>query len=111
MELASYAGCITFWLPAKDQSNPREKEDGPYARDTYGELGRWGVRSGKKIGEINFFTNKPIVNIMIGAEPAFHGLSVIRKNLAEDHSCHDYIIPENLPQTLHEAVNLAKVGR
>ncbi|KKQ34454.1 MAG: hypothetical protein US50_C0048G0001 [Candidatus Nomurabacteria bacterium GW2011_GWB1_37_5] len=47
LEHASWFGSIIFWLPCENKENPRKKEDGPYARDTYGELGRWSIRSKK----------------------------------------------------------------
>ena len=44
LEIASRLGCIIFWLGKEDEKNPRKREDGPYARDTYGELGEWRAR-------------------------------------------------------------------
>src|SRR6266403_4758892 len=47
LEMAAERGAIIFWLPEESKTNPRKKEDGPYARDTYGELGRWSVISAR----------------------------------------------------------------
>ena len=104
MELASHMGSIIFWLLLEDSVNPRKREEGPYAQDTYGELGRWGVRSGKKIGYLNSAMQEPIVNIVVGAEPEFPGLNVIRKNLSLDHG-YDFPIYETLEETIYQAVS------
>jgi len=67
-----YKGCVVFWLPVEDREHPRD--DGqPYARDTYGELGRWGV--------IAALTSSHIV---VGADPGFPGIDVIQENLRGD---------------------------
>ncbi len=73
LNYASSNGCILCWLPCESKENPRT-EDLPYARDTYGELGRWGER----------MRSRPAVGMVVGAEPDFPGLSVIAKNLAAD---------------------------
>lgn len=111
LELASWYGSIIFWLPCEDSANPRAKEDGPYARDTYGELGRWSIRSGRKIIPLDYFLHTPLewrVNLTVGAEKNFHGLSVIQKNLDGDHR-QPFQIYSSLEDTISAAVKLAKV--
>ena len=73
MELASRnrKGCIIFWLPEESATHPRPPETGPYARDTYGELGEWRAR---------LRLESPCPKVVIGAEAGFPGLSVIVKN-------------------------------
>ncbi len=69
LSLASKQGAIIFWLPEEDRKNPRPPETGPYARDTYGELGEWRVRMARDRSRV-----------VIGAQSGFPGLSVILKN-------------------------------
>jgi hypothetical protein len=70
LEIASRMGCILFWLPEEDINNPRLKEDGPYAQDTYGELGEWRGR----------LSQDQSVRLVIGAMEAFLGLRAIHRN-------------------------------
>ncbi len=75
LEIAGRYGCITFFLAKEDPSNPRKKEEGPYARDTYGELGEWRARL--------YYEHKYAdtrMNLFIGADPEFPGLEQIHKN-------------------------------
>jgi hypothetical protein len=69
LNIASIQGCIIFWLPVESTTNPRPPKTGPYAQDTYGELGEWRVRMARNNA-----------HAVIGAERGFHGLSVIEKN-------------------------------
>ena len=69
LERASKSGAIMFWLGREDGEHPRDPKDGPYARDTYGELGEWRMRMK--------YENARVV---VGAEGGFPGLSVIEKN-------------------------------
>ncbi len=103
---ASYYGSIIFWLPREDKNNPRPKEKGPYARDTYGELGRWSIKSSRP-DIFSYKSSEPRVNLVIGAEKKFHGLSVIQKNVHEDHGKQFQIYP-TLRSTVLEAVELGK---
>lgn len=96
LEEASHSGSIIFWLPCEDKENPRKKEEGPYARDTYGELGRWSIIS----------SQDPSIKITIGAEPDFPGLSVIQKNFDADHKQKFKIWP-SLEETIDNAIILA----
>ncbi len=63
------SGCIVFWLPRESAINPRS-DGNPYARDTYGEIGRWAM--------------KP--RVVVGAEAGFPGLDQIKHNLDADLS-------------------------
>lgn len=64
-----HKGCIIFWLPNESKTQPRN--DGqPYARDTLGELGYWRAH-------LEFYKS---MHLVVGAEPDFPGLSVIREN-------------------------------
>lgn len=82
LERASRAGCILFWLPAEDPAAPRAREHGPYAQDTYGELGEWRGRA----------MADPGIRLVIGAEADFPGLATLAKNtraaLGEDFPIH-----------------------
>ncbi len=108
---ASYYGCVVFWLPEEDKNNPRKKEKGPYAQDTYGELGRWSLISAHQLYPINFRYDNHI-NLVIGAEAGFPGLSVIEKNYAADHNLeYPYSLVDSLENTVARAVKLAKKTR
>jgi hypothetical protein len=61
------AGCIIFWLA--EQKEPRQ-DGGPYARDTYGEIGEWRGR----------MMRAPHLRVVVGAEKEFPGLSQIKRN-------------------------------
>lgn len=107
LELASYYGAIIFWLPAESIDNPRGDEDGPYARDTLGELGRWSIRSANQLGMINGNDRMAKVNLSIGAESDFPGLKVIKRNLDADHG-HSFKISESLEDTILKAVGMSQ---
>jgi hypothetical protein len=102
LKQAAFRGSIIFWLPCEDQKNPRKKEEGPYARDTYGELGRWSVHSSRPIS-----VSLPYVNIVVGVEENFSGRRVIKKNLDFDHG-KDFLVWGTLFDTLTAAIKLAK---
>jgi hypothetical protein len=91
-------GCLIFWLPCESKTNPRPKDQGPYARDTYGEIGR-------------YFTHKAYqqnLRIVLGAEKQFPGLDQILCNLSVDiQSLHTHVW-SNLPDTIESAVWYAK---
>jgi hypothetical protein len=107
LELASYYGAIVFWLPLESKTNPRAKEDGPYARDTMGEIGRWSIRHSYGLGLKIKGRNKKRVNFIIGAEEEFPGLKVIMKNLNADHG-KKFKINNTLNSTINSAIRLAK---
>lgn len=92
LERASQNGCILFWLSCEDKYNPRT--DGqPYARDTQGELGAWRVH----------LKYNSSVRVVIGAEPGFPGLSVIKCNLDGDLG-KDFPIYSTMEETVKAAV-------
>ncbi len=88
-------GCIIVWLPVESKKFPRS--DGqPYARDTYGEIGRWG-RNCALSGS----------NFVVGAEPDFPGLSQIKENLRLDfNGIVDFPVSVTLEETVKRAVSL-----
>ncbi len=65
------SGCALFWLPKEDKTVPRNPEDGPYAMDTWRELG-------KIAGWFHFNKN---VRMVIGGDPDFPGLDTILDDL------------------------------
>lgn len=69
LELASKQGCILFWLPEESKLDPRPAGNGPYARDTYQELGEWRMR-------MKFEKAR----VVIGMERGFPGASVTSFN-------------------------------
>lgn len=76
----SHTAAIIFWLEC--QKEKRAAADGPYAQDTYGELGEWRGRMAHEMD----------INFLIGAEDGFPGLSQIQRNfnslLKRDVSIH-----------------------
>jgi hypothetical protein len=87
-------GCVIFWLPC--QREPRS--DGqPYARDTYGELGEWRGR----------MMTHPHLRVVVGAEPDFPGLNVIKRNFDRALG-RDFPIAETLEHTVMQAITLAR---
>lgn len=64
-------GCIIFWLG--EQKGPRPSEDGPYAQDTYGELGEWR-------GQMMY---NPALRVVVGGEENFPGFSTIQGNFED----------------------------
>jgi hypothetical protein len=93
--LAATHGCLLFWLPAESKINPRL--DGPYAQDTYGELGEWRGR----------LMYEPTLRIVIGAEPNFPGLSQIQRNFNQATGT-DFPIYNTLEKTVAMAVEKVK---
>jgi len=94
-----HQGCIIFWLPVESKDHPRI--DGqPYARDTYGELGRWGREAAFKK-----------TRIVVGAEADFPGLSQIRRNLELDFKNGvEFQIYPTLEKTVEQAVQWVGIG-
>lgn len=107
LELASYYGAIVIWLPLESKIEPRQVEDGPYARDTMGEIGRWSIRHSCGLGLKLKGKRQKKVNLVIGAQEDFPGLKVIIKNLDADHG-KKFKINETLKDTINAAVSLAK---
>jgi len=90
------SACILFWLPIEDKQHPRS-DGNPYARDTYGELGRWARDAALTGGRI-----------IVGAEADFPGLSVIEANLRLDVG-KSFPIYSTLQETVEQAVRWVKV--
>lgn len=101
LETASKDGCIIFWLPEESKVNPRN-DGSPYARDTYGELGEWRVRSA---GEQNWLVSRP--KVVIGAEPGFPGLKQIKTNFQA--MIPGFVIHESLEATIDAAIKVARI--
>ena len=106
LNIASIYGSVIFFLAEEDSNNPRAKSDGPYGRDTYGELGRWSMRSARADAIVRSGGGTK-VNLVIGADPDFSGLSVIQANFDEDHG-YEFPIYNTLEETISQAVTLAK---
>lgn len=88
-------GCILFWL--REESRERPRTDGePYARDTRGEIGEWRWR----------LKMNPQARVVMGAEPNFPGLSVIRK-INEDAVPGKLPILPSMEAVARRAVSLA----
>lgn len=100
LEIASRLGCIIFWLGKEDERNPRERKDGPYARDTYGELGEWRARM---FYERKY--NNTQINLVLGADPDFHGLAQIERNFKRMIGEH-FQIDSTLDETIRRAISL-----
>ncbi len=96
LALAATKGCVMFWLPCESKVNPRQGS-GPYARDSYGELGEW---RGRMMHDKN-------LRVVVGAEKNFHGLSQIKRNFDEALDL-DFPIYPTLKETVAAAV--AKVS-
>lgn len=109
LERASYYGSIIFWLPCENENNPRK--NGPYAQDTYGELGSWRVKASNphvfsfERGKMRRHFHR--VNLVIGAESGFPGLKTIQKNFDAEFG-RPYLIHSTLKETVENAVALAK---
>lgn len=74
MKLATETGALLFWIPAESQDSQRPRSEGPYAQDTYGELGEWR-------GRLMGVPENAYPSIVFGAQPdGLPGLSVIKKN-------------------------------
>lgn len=68
LHFASQLGCIIFWLPTPVDYIAESGHS--YARDTRGELGEWRAH----------LMHQPNYRLVIGAEPDFPGLDVIKAN-------------------------------
>jgi hypothetical protein len=93
LEHASQKGCIIFWLACEDKENPRTDGE-PYGRDTYGELAGYGWGR---------FKYEPNIHVVVGAEPGYHGLSVIKRNFSNKFGG-DFPIYSTMEETVKAAV-------
>lgn len=100
LEIASRLGGIIFWLGKEDERNPRTRKDGPYARDTYGELGEWRARM---FYEQKY--NNTQINLVIGANSDFHGLAQIERNFKRMVGEH-FQISSTLDETVRKVISL-----
>ncbi|QQS22747.1 hypothetical protein IPM19_03915 [bacterium] len=106
---AASKGCLIFWLPEESKTDPRPPEKGPYARDTYGEIGEWRYRLSQKREAERPWVPEHEVKVVFGAEPNFPGLSIINKNLQYCHGIEPNSEREQVPiyTTLEETVEMA----
>ncbi len=87
------SGCLLFWLAEQKQ----ERTDGqPYATDTRGELGEWRA---------HLMHNRDL-RIVIGAEPNFPGLRVIKRNF--ELAVPGFPIFDSLDEVVEQAVRYAE---
>ena len=93
LDLAAQHGCIIFWLPCESKTNPRPKDQGAYAQDTYGELGSWRVKTAM---------NRKL-KMVVGAEENFPGLGVIQANFNAEFK-EEYPIYSSLEETIIRAI-------
>ena len=92
-----HKACLVAWLPEEDKKFPREGK-GPYARETYGELGRF-VKAASLTGG----------KIIIGGEEKFPGLSQIQENARLDFGLSEFPIFTTLEETAAAAAQWVKV--
>jgi hypothetical protein len=90
LEYAACYGCVMFWLPCESKTNPRK--EGPFARDTLGELGEW---RGRLMGDNT-------LSVVVGAEEGFPGLDVIQRNFSLALNM-DFSIWKSLEMTVAQA--------
>jgi hypothetical protein len=92
LKIAALTGCLIFWLPCESKTNPRQG-NGPYARDTYGELGEWR----------GHLMHDPALRIVVGAEQDFPGLDKIKYDFCAATSS-NFPIYGTLEETVAAAV-------
>ena len=92
-------GMRIIWLPEESKVNPRK--EGPYAQDTYGELGALRIQKAQN----------PQLTFVIGAQPGFPGLRTFRTNLLEDIGATDFPIYSSLKETAQKAAELVKKNK
>lgn len=96
LDIAAEKGCLVFWLPLESKEHPRGA-DGPYGRESYGELGEWRAH----------LMRNPKLRIVIGADPGFPGLKQIKLNMCRATDSH-FPIYETLEETVCAALAKAK---
>lgn len=68
--------CLVVYLPEEDQANPRAKQDGPYGRDTYREIGRFrGLMEGMGPRKRKKFP------LAFGGSPNFSGINLLQHDI------------------------------
>jgi hypothetical protein len=93
LSMAAAGGCLVIWLQCQDMSDPRPEGSGPYAQDTYGELGEWRSELG----------HNPKLRVVVGAQNDFHGLSQIQRNFSRRVG-YDFPIYSTLRETVAAAI-------
>ena len=97
IRMSMHTGCLIFWLPRESRIAPRPKDQGPYAQDTYGEIGR-------------YFTHKiysPNLQVVLGYEEGFPGIKTIINNLLAESSAWQAHIYTSLEETVKAATKRA----
>ncbi len=97
LAMAAYTGCIIFWLPEENKTNPKTGPN-PYAMDTRGELGEWR-------GRMKYDNN---IRIVIGAEAGFPGIDIIKRNFNLATGS-DIPIYETLAETVAAAIKKTEI--
>ena len=96
-------GCIIFWLPCESKTDPHPGPE-PYAMDTRGELGEWRAHM------MNRSWQRPYVNVVVGAEDGFLGLSQIQRNFDQALLC-KFPIYKSMKETAEAALLAAKLKK
>ncbi len=94
------SGCLLFWLPREDAAHPRPKSLGPYAQDTYGELGYW-----RAIIESQCHKSRG-PRIVLGIEHGFHGFKKLYRDFNRVASG-NFPIHTTLRETVEHAIRVA----
>lgn len=95
--------CLIFWLPCESESDPRPKEEGPYAQDTYRELGfEQAVMRHERFGREALRNTR----IIIGADAGFFGLRKLVHDYHRDVG-NDFVFASSLEETVERAHALA----
>jgi hypothetical protein len=90
-------GCILFWCPLESDMNPRPRLNGPYAQDTYGEIGEWRGR---------MMENETLRRVALGMADGFPGRDVIHRNYCAALTT-DFPVYETLEETVDAAIKIA----
>lgn len=99
LALAAHRGCLFFWLPCESKANPRTDHN-PYAMDTRGEIGEWR----------GHLMEEPALQIVVGAEANFPGLSQIQRNFNLGLG-YKFPICRTLEETVYEAIRRVSTPR
>lgn len=92
-------GALIFWFEPQSKTEPRN-DGSPYARDTYGEIGRWFRTCAYEE-----------TTIIFGADPHTPGLEVMRRNIKADLCLlreDEYSIYPTLEETIEAAIRFVK---
>jgi hypothetical protein len=99
MTMAEEEGCLIFWLPEESRVSPR-RDGYPYAMVTRDEIGTRRMK----------FSRNRNLNLVMGGEPGFPGLSVIKRY--NDLLLSPGVLPihTTLEKTIMAAIQLANVA-